>query len=226
MVCMISKSTEGLRYRGRGRYLFSIPRDCFQRTILQIAMYIFLDFSDKLVHVWEWVPGDGFVETVFSPLIGHKYGVTSLQVSPQSTMLITASIDGSAVLWRLQNGEKIHAFAQDNGDPIRICRFSPNSLLVVTAGDNGSICIWDLVHRTLLRTLITHEGIVQAVAFSPDSLYLVSNDTVGVMNFWAVDSICDTTNEDCIALLSIDDVHDLGVLSSEFSPNMQEGQQS
>lgn len=39
--------------------------------------------SDKTVRAWRWQLGDGFVEEPFSPLLGHKYGVTSVHVSPQ-----------------------------------------------------------------------------------------------------------------------------------------------
>lgn len=39
--------------------------------------------SDKTVRVWRWNVGTGFEEEVFSPLRGHRYGVTSVRVSPQ-----------------------------------------------------------------------------------------------------------------------------------------------
>uniref|UniRef100_A0A1B0D8Q3 Aminoacyl-tRNA synthetase class II (D/K/N) domain-containing protein n=1 Tax=Phlebotomus papatasi TaxID=29031 RepID=A0A1B0D8Q3_PHLPP len=39
--------------------------------------------SDKTVRVFRWVVGSGFVEESFSPLTGHKYGVTSVKMSPQ-----------------------------------------------------------------------------------------------------------------------------------------------
>lgn len=41
------------------------------------------DCSDKTVRAWRWVVGQGFVEESFSPLLGHKYGVTSVRISPQ-----------------------------------------------------------------------------------------------------------------------------------------------
>lgn len=62
---------------------------------------------DKRVRVWEWQPGTGYVEAYFSPLMGHKYGVTSVKVSPQSTMLATSSIDGTTLLWNLRVGLKM-----------------------------------------------------------------------------------------------------------------------
>jgi len=57
---------------------------------------------DKRIRVWEWQTGSGYVEAYFSPLTGHKYGVTSVKVSPQSTMLATSSIDGTTLLWNLR----------------------------------------------------------------------------------------------------------------------------
>lgn len=58
--------------------------------------------SDKRVRVWQWRSGTGYIEAYFSPLQGHKYGVTSVKVSPRSTMLASASIDGTTLLWNLR----------------------------------------------------------------------------------------------------------------------------
>lgn len=49
-------------------------------TIIRMNLY---DCSDKTVRAWRWVVGQGFVEESFSPLLGHKYGVTSVRISPQ-----------------------------------------------------------------------------------------------------------------------------------------------
>lgn len=64
-------------------------------------MSVFI-FSDKSVCVYEWKVSLGYVEVPYSPLLGHKYGVTCVRFSPQGTMLASASIDGSTVLWNVQ----------------------------------------------------------------------------------------------------------------------------
>lgn len=124
----------------------------------------------------------GYEEASFSPLMGHKYGVTCVKVSPQSTMLASASIDGTTQLWNLrvkylndllylilslfldilinssdhsfliQTGSKIHTMVQVGGESVRTCKFSPDSTNLVTAGDNGQVCLWDLIRRTLIRS--------------------------------------------------------------------------
>ncbi|XP_033185923.2 WD repeat, SAM and U-box domain-containing protein 1 isoform X1 [Bombus vancouverensis nearcticus] len=176
--------------------------------------------GDKRVRVWQWRLGEGYVEAYFSPLQGHKYGVTSVKVSPQSTMLASASIDGTTLLWNLRTGSKIHTMVQVGGETVRVCRFSPDSTLLATAGDNGQVCLWDLIRRNLVRYFQKHEGAVQSVCFSPDTSWLVTTCTFGVMKLFATSDIidsCFTDNQAITALASIDDAHDLGVVSCDFS---------
>ncbi|TGZ53321.1 WD repeat, SAM and U-box domain-containing protein 1 [Temnothorax longispinosus] len=186
--------------------------------------------GDKRVRVWEWQPGTGYVEAYFSPLMGHKYGVTSVKVSPQSTMLATSSIDGTTLLWNLRTGTKIHTMVQVGGEAVRVCRFSPDSTLLATAGDNGQVCIWDLIHRNLIRQDLLqricslcfqkHEGAVQSLSFSPDSSWLITSCTLGVLKLFSTAELIDTctsSNQDIAELVSIDDAHDMGVVCCDFS---------
>ncbi|XP_046734061.1 WD repeat, SAM and U-box domain-containing protein 1-like [Diprion similis] len=176
--------------------------------------------GDKRVRVWEWQKGLGYVEAPYSPLMGHKYGVTSVKVSPQSTMLASASIDGTTHLWNLRSGARIHTMVQAGGEAVRACRFSPDSTLLVTAGDSGQVCVWDLVHRNLIRSFQQHEGAVQSVCFSPDSCWLVTSCTFGVLKLFSSAELSDTCTSDnqvISALTSVDDAHDLGVVSCDFS---------
>lgn len=40
--------------------------------------------SDKTIRIWKWIAGTGFTEDkTLSPLIGHKYAVTCVRISPQ-----------------------------------------------------------------------------------------------------------------------------------------------
>ncbi|KAK2589010.1 hypothetical protein KPH14_001855 [Odynerus spinipes] len=176
--------------------------------------------GDKRVRVWEWQNGTGYVEAFFSPLLGHKYGVTSVKVSPQSTMLASSSIDGTTLLWNLRTGSKIHTMVQVGGESVRVCRFSQDSTLLVTADDSGQICLWDLIRRTLIRSFQKHESAVQGVCFTPDSNWLLTTCTFGVMNLFStaemIDS-CTSNNQSVTVFASIDDAHDLGVVSCDFS---------
>ncbi|KAG7206559.1 hypothetical protein KM043_000247 [Ampulex compressa] len=176
--------------------------------------------GDKSVRVWEWRRGTGYVESQFSPLRGHKYGVTCVKVSPRSTMLASSSIDATTLLWNLRTGSRICAMVQAGGEAVRVCRFSPDSILLATAGDNGQVCLWDLVRRRLIRCFQKHEGAVQGICFSPDSAWLVTSCTFGVLKLFSIGEMTDTTiseDRDVRSYASVDDAHDLGVVSCDFS---------
>nr|XP_034178551.1 WD repeat, SAM and U-box domain-containing protein 1-like [Osmia lignaria]XP_034178553.1 WD repeat, SAM and U-box domain-containing protein 1-like [Osmia lignaria] len=180
--------------------------------------------GDKRVRVWQWRIGRGYVEACFSPLQGHKYGVTSVKVSPRSTMLASASIDGTTLLWNLRTGSKIHTMVQVGGEAVRVCRFSPDSTLLATAGDNGQVCLWDLVRRSLIRCFQKHDGAIQSVCFSPDSNWLITTCTFSVLKLFStadlIDS-CVSDNQAITAFASVDDAHDLGVVSCDFSASQE-----
>ncbi|XP_057328028.1 WD repeat, SAM and U-box domain-containing protein 1-like isoform X2 [Microplitis mediator] len=178
--------------------------------------------GDKSVRVWKWHQGSGYEQVSWSPLMGHKYGVTCVKVSPQSTMLASASIDGTTQLWNLRTGSKIHTLVQTGGEAVRVCRFAPDSTLLVTAGDNGQICLWDLIRRNLIRSLQAHEGAVQGVAFSPDSNWLITTCTLGVLKLFSSFEIVDSSGSQSFdqsinVFATVDDAHDLGVVCCDFS---------
>lgn len=81
-------------------------------------------YSDKTVRIWEWNIGIGYKERSFSPLLGHKYGVTCVRVSPQGCMVASTSIDGTAILWNILSGTKIFNMTQISGDAVRVCRYT------------------------------------------------------------------------------------------------------
>jgi WD40 repeat protein len=62
------------------------------------------------------------------------------------------------------------------------------------------------------RLVEGHNDAIAAVAFSPDSQYLVTVCSDGHMKLWCV-APC---SEQC--LLTQEDAHDLGVVSCDFSP--------
>ncbi|XP_060523216.1 WD repeat, SAM and U-box domain-containing protein 1-like isoform X2 [Cylas formicarius] len=173
--------------------------------------------SDKTVRVWDWTKGAGYVERHNSPLSAHKYQVTCVRVSPQGSMLATASVDGTALLWCLHSLSKLYTMTQVNGDAIRVCRFSPDSALLVTAGDNGAVCIWDLIHRSLIRTLFEHEGTTQGLSFTPDSQFLITACSLEVIKVWHVQDLIDTTVDNCLPITRMDNVHDMGIFSIDVS---------
>uniref|UniRef100_A0A182VET5 U-box domain-containing protein n=1 Tax=Anopheles merus TaxID=30066 RepID=A0A182VET5_ANOME len=150
--------------------------------------------SDKTVRVWRWVAGSGYREEPFSPLLGHRYGVTM-------------------ILWNLSNGQISNVINQEGGEAIRACIFSPNGSTIVSSDDSGSICIWGQ-DKSLKGHVKVHDEAVHTMAFSSDSDILLTACTLGNVRLYAVenDFAGDLSSADC----SIDAAHDMGVLSADF----------
>ncbi|XP_055688032.1 WD repeat, SAM and U-box domain-containing protein 1-like isoform X2 [Lutzomyia longipalpis] len=169
--------------------------------------------SDKTVRVFRWIVGSGFVEENFSPLLGHKYGVTSVKMSPQGATLASASVDGSIILWNVNDGQKMSTLNQEAGEAIRACAFSPDGSFLVSSDDSGAVCIWGQ-NKNFLSSIRVHEEAVHTLAFSPDSYVLVTGCNLGNLRFFIVEQPIESVK--FIADCSVDNAHDLGVLSADF----------
>ncbi len=62
-------------------------------------MKIYFLFRDKHVEVCKFVKGQGFTRLSFSPLKEHKYTVSCVDWSPYGSILASASVDGTTILW-------------------------------------------------------------------------------------------------------------------------------
>lgn len=86
------------------------------------------------------------------------------------------------------------------------------------------IVVFNLYSLSVFRCFQKHDGAVQSVCFSPDSNWLVTTCTLGVMKLFSVAEIIDSCVSDNQAIPEyawIDDAHDLGVISCDIS-NSQE----
>merc|ERR1712012_305145 len=109
--------------------------------------------SDRLIKLWNWdSKAKKFVEDEKSPLKHHTYAVNEVRFSPQGTMLVSGSTDGTAVIWDLATCTVLCSFMQPSRLGVRCCRFSPDASMLVTSGDDDSACIWSLMDRSLMRT--------------------------------------------------------------------------
>lgn len=71
------------------------------------------------------------------------------------------------------------------------------------------------------RTLFEHEGTTQSLAFTPDSLYLVTACSLEFIRVWYVQDLMDTTNDTiCNPMTKIDNALDMGVLCVDISKHI------
>lgn len=141
--------------------------------------------------------------------ISSETEITSIDASPDGSILASAGSDGSTVLWDTANARQIAVLAGDVNGLIDVS-FSSDGKLVATLSETGTIRIWDVDSRENL-SLFPSRGIAGAIKFGPDTSSLA----------WGLDGdivIVNPTNGDSSAPLAN---HAGRVSTIDFSPDGQ-----
>ena len=110
-----------------------------------------------------------FVDTLkfFLSLYGHKLPVLSMDISYDSTLIVTGSADKNVKIWGLDFGD-CHKSIFAHDDSVTSVRFVPNTHYFFTAGKDGVVKQWDADNFQRIVSLKGHLGEVWALAVSPN----------------------------------------------------------
>ncbi|AFZ28392.1 WD40 repeat-containing protein (plasmid) [Cylindrospermum stagnale PCC 7417] len=112
-------------------------------------------------------------------VVRHRGLVKSVSFSPDSQFLVSASSNGSIVLW--SSGQPIRKF--NHGSSVNSVSFSPNGQFIISAGDDGTIKLWSLDGKEFAT--FNHGAAVNNVTFSPDSQFIVSGGDDNIVKIWS-----------------------------------------
>ena len=134
-----------------------------------------------MVRILDAATGDHVLEV---PHVGKRvYGVA---FSPNGRVLATASDDGIGRIIDVATGDLVHSLrGHDAG--LTDVSFDATGGLVATASGDRTAKIWDASSGRLIASL-PHLSRVLTVAFSTDSVSIVTGDQVGVGRIWDVSS--------------------------------------
>lgn len=106
--------------------------------------------------------------------LGHWHPIENLCFSPDGRYVLSASQDGSAILWDWASGRALRQYRKDNYLVVAVA-FSPDGRHVLTGG-GGPVMLWDAVTGQLLRSFQVpiKDVFVYDVAFSPDARYIAA----------------------------------------------------
>lgn len=113
----------------------------------------------------DWKPGRGGLDV--RKLGTHADAACSAAFSPDGSLLVTGSFDGTVKLWDPHCAEEVASIRAHDKDETCAAAFAPDGKSFATGSWDHSVKIWDTASRSLLRTLKVDGG-VKAVAFSPD----------------------------------------------------------
>jgi len=74
-------------------------------------------------------------------LEGHLEGIQGCAVTPDTSSVISASLDYSLKIWSMKSGECIGTL-KGHGDDVNACAVAPDGSFIVSASDDRTLKIW------------------------------------------------------------------------------------
>ncbi|MEO7035960.1 MAG: serine/threonine-protein kinase [Polyangiaceae bacterium] len=109
-------------------------------------------------------------------------------ISPDGSMLATASADRRVQLWSLPSRKRLFTLAGHAGKVLSV-DFSQNGALLASGGEDKSVRLWDTHTGRALATLPGHAGVVRAVRFTNRPSLLSSGGDDGAIRLWHLEDL-------------------------------------
>jgi WD40 repeat protein len=123
---------------------------------------------------------DGFKP--LSPRFGPELGSYQASFSPDGALVVTASPDSTACIWKVPQGSKL--FCLEHPRPVTCARFSPNGLRVVTGSEDAIARVWDPQTGTIELKLEGHTGVIIFATFSRDGRFICTTSQDSTARIW------------------------------------------
>ena len=131
-------------------------------------------------------------------LLEFDSGITELVFRPNHWQIAFGTAGGALHLWQFDGGASLTAsellFLNAHGGAVSALGFPPQGNRLASAGPvaythvavdrNNAALIWDLPTVAQQAVLAGHQGLVRALAFSPDGAVIVTGAEDGAVRYW------------------------------------------
>jgi WD40 repeat protein/tRNA A-37 threonylcarbamoyl transferase component Bud32 len=147
--------------------------------------------DDQTARLWSVATGKEL-----TPRLHHRYAVTAMAFSPDGKAILTGSGDGirgEARLWSAATGKELTTPLRHQGT-VSAVAFSPDGKAVLTGGGGfinnnvskpwGEARLWSAATGQPLGPPLRHQGMVLAVAITPDGQALLTGSSDKTVRRW------------------------------------------
>lgn len=112
----------------------------------------------------------------------HNRRILSIDISNDSTKLVSGGKDSTVVIWDFIGGKLLKSL-KCNGIITSVC-ISPNSLYLAYGGSDNKVSVYDLANNKIVNTFSEHSDDITSVAFSPDGNYIATSSGDKLINIY------------------------------------------
>lgn len=163
------------------------------------------------VIVWDAISGE--LVTRFGA-DQHRRQITHIAASPFEQVALTASFDGTLVLWDIRTGELVARLAGHNG-PVNVVEFAADGNSAVSGAEDGELIQWDLQTAQPLRRFLGHQQPVTSLAVR--NRLIASSTGENTMIVWEIQPIAElkqwVESNRHVARLSCEEADQFGIRS-------------
>lgn len=142
----------------------------------------------------------------------HTRMVKDVKVSPQGTLIASASNDRTIRIWKAEDGACIKVLSTDS-DCVQVCWSPDGGRIAAALGDNYAIRVWDASTGESVLSL-RHGSTLWGVAWSPDGQLLASGSRDRTVHIWRIGDV-----QNLRPSYSLFEAHSRIVRDVEWSPD-------
>ena len=144
------------------------------------SQYVLTGCDDTFVRVCEMKTDN------VKKLEGHRGDILSICFSPDKTKFVTASVDGTAIVWN-ETTKFIVGTLKGHNELIIDVKFSDDGSKIVTSSHDDTVIVWDANNFNVRNVLKGHRGNVYSACFLKNDSLIATAGSDGTIRIWSAE---------------------------------------
>jgi WD40 repeat protein len=139
--------------------------------------------AEGRVRIWKITPSH---QAMIISLKEHRGPITAIKVNGDSSQCISASADGSCIIWDLNKYVRLNALFESN--VFESVLYHPDESQMLTCGSNHKISYWDSSDGEVIRVIDGGENHMTCLDITANGEYFISGSKDKTVKVWHYDN--------------------------------------